>query len=153
VKNPLFNGSQGTPPTGYTGYAGSDVFKAALFGGNNPDKTATLATTGYNSSTSQWVTANEKTSGTDWVAGGRALASKTNAASAGVITLDAADLTSVATSTLSGVEGVLIYDDTISGGTIAKQGMCFNWLGGSQSVTAGTFSVVFNAAGVLKITV
>jgi hypothetical protein len=152
VKNPLFNGSGGTPPTSYTGYL-TDTMKCALFGGNTPDGLASLATTGYNSSTSQWVTAGEKTSGTDWVAGGRALTSKTNAASAGVITLDAADLTSVAVSTLSGVEGCLIYDDTISGGTIQDQGMCYNWLGGSQSVTAGTFSVVFNVAGVMKITV
>lgn len=155
VKNPLFNGSQGTPPTLYTGYAGSDVFKCALFGGNTPDKNASVATTGYNSSTSQWVVANEKTGGgaSDWVTGGRALASKTNAASGGVITLDAADLTSVATSTLSNVEGCLIYDDTITGGTIVDQGMCFNWFGGAQSVTAGTFSVVFNVAGIMKITV
>lgn len=154
VKNPLFNGSGGTPPTLYTGYL-TDSIKCALFGGNNPDKTTTLATSGYNSSTSQWVVANEKTGGgaSDWVTGGRALASKTNAASGGVITLDAADLTSVATSTLSNVEGCLIYDDTITGGTIVDQGMCFNWFGGAQSVTAGTFSVVFNVAGIMKITV
>lgn len=153
VKNPLFNGSGGTPPTGYTGYL-TDTIKCALYAaGITPDKNASLATSGYNSAASQWVVANEKTGGTDWVAGGRALASKTNAAAAGVITLDAADLTSVAVATMASVEGVLIYDDTITAGTIADQGLCFNWFGGAQSVTAGAFSVQFNAAGIMKITV
>ena len=32
-----------------------------------------------------------------------------------------------------------MYDSTISGGTVVKQGMCYNYFGGSQSVTAGTF--------------
>ena len=59
---------------------------------------------------------------------------------------DAADLTSVATATLSGVEGGLTYDDTITVGTggIAKQGVCYNYFGGAQSVVSGTFSVVFS---------
>lgn len=152
VKNPLFNGSQGTPPTNYTGYAGADVFKCALFAsGITPDRTAAVASTGYNSGV--WITANEKTGASEWVAGGRALASKTNAASAGTVTLDAADLTGAASITMASVEGCLIYDDTITAGTVADQGMCFLWFGGAQSVTAGTFSVVFNAAGIVTATV
>jgi len=152
VKNPLFNGSQGSPPTGYTGYAGADVFKCALFAaGITPDRNAAVGSTGYN--TGQWITANEKTGSSEWVAGGRTLASKTNVASAGTITLDAADLTGSASITMSSVEGCLIYDDTITAVTVADQGMCFLWFGGSQSVTAGTFSVVFNAAGIVTATV
>lgn len=141
-------------PAGYAGL-GADTVKCALFGGNTPDKDASLVTTGYNSATSQWVVANEKTSGTDWVAAGRALASKTlTNPSTGVFMFDAADLTSVATATLANVEGCLIYDDTITVGTggIADQGMCYLWFGGAQSVTAGTFSVQFNANGLLRIT-
>jgi hypothetical protein len=142
-------------PAAYAGL-GADTVKFALFGGNTPDKDAALTVTGYNSATSQWVVANEKTSGTDWVTGGRALASKTlTAPSTGVFMFDAADLTSAATATLSGVEGGLVYDDTITVGTggIADQGICFNWFGGSQSVTAGTFSVAINTNGILRITV
>lgn len=139
--------------TGYTGLD-SDTVKGTLFGGNTPDKDAAVALTGYNSATSQWVVANEKTSGTDWVAAGRTLASKTfTTPSSGVFMFDAADLTSVATATLSNVEGILIYDDTITAGTVADQGVCYNWFGGAQSVTAGTFSVQFNTNGVLRITV
>jgi hypothetical protein len=36
---------------------------------------------------------------------------------------------------------------------VADQGLCFLWFGGAQSVTAGTFSVVFNAAGIVTATV
>lgn len=139
--------------TGFTGLD-SDTVKCALFGGNTPDKDAAVTLTGYNAATSQWVVANEKTSGTDWVAGGRALASKTfTTPSSGVMMFDAADLTSVATSTLANVEGCLIYDDTITAGTVADQGVCYMWFGGAQSVTAGTFGVQFNANGLLRITV
>ncbi len=151
VKNPLFNGSGGTPPTSYTGYL-TDTMKCALFAaGITPDRNAAVGSTGYN--TGVWITANEKTGSSEWVAGGRSLATKTNAASSGTITLDAADLTGSASITMASVEGCLIYDDTITAGTVADQGMCFLWFGGSQSVTAGTFSVVFNAAGIVTATV
>lgn len=151
VKNPLFNGSGGTPPTSYTGYL-TDTMNCALYAsGITPDRTAAVASTGYN--TGVWITGNEKTGASEWVAGGRALASKTNVASAGTVTLDAADLTGSASITMASVEGCLIYDNTISGGTVAKQGLCYLWFGGAQSVTAGTFSVVFNAAGIVTATV
>lgn len=151
VKNPWVNGSGGTPPTGYTGYL-TDTMNCALYAsGITPDKTAAVASTGYN--TGVWITGNEKTGSSEWTAGGRALASKTNVASAGTVTLDAADLTGSASITMSNVEGCLIYDNTITAGTVAKQGMCFLWFGGAQSVTAGTFSVVFNAAGLVTVTV
>lgn len=154
VKNPLFNGSGGTPPTSYTGYL-TDVINCALFGttaGMTPDRTAAVASTGFN--TGVWTApGNEKTGASEWVTGGRALASKTNVASAGTITLDAADLTGSASITMTGVAGCLIYDNTISAGTVAKQGICYLWFGGDQQVTAGTFSVIFNAAGLVTATV
>lgn len=140
--------------TGYTGLD-SDAVKGALFGGNVPDKDAAVGLTGYNAAASQWVVANEKTGGgtSAWVAGGRALASKTfTTPSSGVVMFDAADLTDAAASTMSNVEGILIYDSTISGGTVTSQGVCYNGFGGPQSITAGTFSVVFNVNGILRIT-
>jgi hypothetical protein len=142
--------------TGYTGLD-SDVVKGALFGTTasmTPDKDAAITVAGYNAAASQWVVANEKTGASEWVAGGRALASKTFTTPAtGVFMFDAADLTGVATVTITAAAGMLIYDDTISGGTITKQGVCYNYFGGDQSVTAGTFSVVFNANGIFRFTV
>jgi hypothetical protein len=138
--------------TSYTGLD-SDTVKAALFNNTGtPDKDAAVASTGYN--TGQWVTANEVTGASEWVAAGRALASKTfTTPSSGVFMFDAADLTGSASVTMSGIQGCLVYDDTISGGTVAKQGVSFNYFGGAQSVTSGTFSVAWNANGVLRFTV
>lgn len=137
--------------TGYTGLD-SDTVNCALYGGNTPDKDAAVASTGYN--TGAWVTAGEKTSGTDWVAGGRALTTKTfTTPSSGVMMFDAADLTSVATATMSNVEGALIYDNSITAGTVAKQGVCSLYFGGAQTVVSGTFSIMINANGVFRFTV
>jgi hypothetical protein len=55
--------------------------------------------------------------------------------------------------TIANAYGCFIYDDTITAGTVADQGLCYNYFGGSaQGVTGGTFTVVFDATGVFKIT-
>lgn len=140
--------------TGYTGLD-SDVVKAALYNNTGtPDKDAALAAAGYAASGSAWVTGNEVVDATNWVAGGRALASKTFTSPAtGVAMFDAADLAGGGNVTLANVYGCLVYDDTISGGSIADQGVCFNYFGGAQSVTNGTFTIVWNANGVCRFTV
>ena len=115
-----------------------------------PDKDATVGSTGYNTGT--WTTGNEVTDATNWVAGGRALGSKTYTASTGVVAFDAADTAGGGTVTISGAYGCLVYDATITAGTVAKQGLCFNYFGGSQSVTGGTFTIVWDASGVFKFT-
>lgn len=150
VNNPMFK--NGTAPTGYTSLP-ADTVKCALFGTTasmTPDKNAVVGQTGYNSASSQWVVANEKTGASEWVAGGRTLLSDAITAGAGFVMYDAADLTGVASLTMSGIAGCLIYNDTISGGTVADQGVCYNWFGADQSVTAGTFSVSFHAEGICR---
>jgi hypothetical protein len=138
--------------TGYTG-VDSDTINGALFNNTTtPDKTVAVASSGYN--TGVWVTANEVTDATNWVAGGRALSSKTfTSPSAGVFMFDAADLTGGGNVTLTNAFGVLVYDNSITAGTVAKQGISFHYLGGAQSVTAGVFTVVWSANGLVRITV
>jgi hypothetical protein len=130
-----------------------DTFKAALFNDDiTPDKDSAL--TGYNEAVSQWVTADEvidtSGGGTDWPAAGVALGSPalTNPSS-GVVMFDAVDTASGATADIAAAFGCLVYDDTLAG----DPGLCFNYFGGSNSVTAGTFTVVWHANGVLRITV
>src|SRR6185312_4151964 len=136
--------------TGYTGLD-SDTVKVALYGNTGtPDKDAAVASTGYN--TGQWVTGNEVTDATNWVAGGRALASKTFTAGTSVVAFDAADLAGGGTLTITNASGCLVYDATITAGTVAKQGMSFNYFGGGQSVTAGTFTIIWDATGIFKFT-
>jgi hypothetical protein len=142
-------------PAGYAGL-GADTVKVALFNNTTtPDKDAALTSTGFN--TGQWTTSNEVTDATNWVSGGRTLASKTlTNPSTGVFMFDAADLAGGGNVTLSNVYGCLVYDDTVTSGTggVADQGICYNSFGGSaQSVSAGTFTIVWSANGVLRITV
>lgn len=153
VLAPLVEGTT-TTATGYTGLD-TDTVKVALFNNSvTPDKDAAVADTGFNTGT--WVTANEvvDTLNSNWVTGGLALA--TDAFSSGgtsVVKYDAADLAGGGTLTLSNAYGCLVYDDTISAGTVADQGVCFNSFGGAQSVTSGTFTIIWHANGIFTITV
>lgn len=141
-------------PTTYSSLS-ADTVNAALF--NNtvvPDRDAVVGSTGYNTGT--WTTGNEliDTLNSNWVAGGRPLASKTwSELAANVVSFDAADTAGAGNVTITATYGCLVYDNTITGGTVAKQGMCFNYFGGTQSVTNGTFTIVWDTTGVFKITV
>jgi len=138
--------------TAFTGLD-SDTVNVALYNNTGtPDNTAAVASTGYN--TGQWVTGNEVTDATNWIAGGRALASKTFTfpGSTNIYMFDAADLAGGGNVTLASVYGCLVYDNTISGGTVAKQGHSYHYFGGSQSVTAGTFTIIWHANGLARIT-
>jgi hypothetical protein len=133
---------------------GADTVNAALFNNTTtPDKTAARTSTGYN--TGQWVTGNEVTDATNWVAGGRALGSKTTNVATNVFTFSAANTAGGGTLTISNAFGCLLYDNNITAGTggVAKQGVTFHDFGGSQSVTSGTFTIVWNASGIFTITV
>lgn len=140
--------------TGYTGID-SDTIKLANFGNSGtPDKDAAVGLTGYAAATSAWVTGNEVVDATNWPAGGLALASKTfTTPSTGVAMFDAADRAGSGNVTLANVYGGLVYDDTLTGGTVADQGICYLYYGGPQGVTSGSFTVIFNANGVARFTV
>jgi hypothetical protein len=135
--------------TGYTGLD-SDSIKVALFNNSvTPDKDAAVGSTGYNTGT--WTLANEVSGGTNWAAGGRALANKTfTSPGSGLAVFDADNLAGGGTLTLANAYGCLVYDDTISGGTVADQGVCFSYFGGAQSVTSGTFTIVWDPAGIVR---
>jgi hypothetical protein len=165
ILNPLTGRvNQATSPTGYDTTSGgsggllADTVDVALFGNSvSPDASAAVTSTGYNTGT--WTTGNEVTGSGIWAAGGRPLASKTySVLAAGSqttpsgISFDAADLAGAGSGTLTNAYGCLVYDSTISAGTVAKQGMCFNYFGGAQSVTSGTFTVVWDSTGVFKFT-
>ncbi len=116
----------------------ADNIKAALF-----DNTVTP---------SQTVAAGGVSDATGWPAVGRQLLTVTSGFSANVYTLDAADTVSAnATTTLTNAFGALIYNDTLTT-PVADQGVCFNYFGGANSVTSGTFTVVWNASGIFALT-
>lgn len=145
----LATATAATKPTSFVSITG-DTLKCALFGNTGtPNKVDTLAHCAYNGSGSQWVTANEA-SGTNYSAGGATLASLATGTDA--TNTNETYLTSTnpswTTVTLTNVYGDLIYDTTISGGTgVVNQGYCFNYFGGAQSITAGTFTVQWPIPG------
>jgi len=127
----------------------SDSLKVALYNNTGtPDKTVTTAVlTEYNGSGSQWVTANEVSQSGQWAAGGVALAGVTVTQSTNVITFNGSNTSSGSAATLSNVYGCLVYDTTVS-----SQGLCFNYLGGANAVSGGTFTVVWNSSGIATFT-
>lgn len=140
--------------TGYTGLD-SDTVKAALFDNTvTPDKDAAVAGTGYGAAGGTWTLAREVNGGANWPVGGRALTSKTfSSPASGVSMFDAADLAAAGSVTLANVYGCLVYDDTITGGTVADQGVAFLYFGGNQPVTAGSFSIIWSGNGIARFQV
>lgn len=125
--------------------------KVALYDNDiTPDQTVTSANTAYN--VGQWVTTgNEVSDGAEWAVGGVALTSVTSVFSTNVYTFDAANTASGSSATLAAVFGCLVYDDTITT-PVADQGLCYNYFGGTNSVTDGTFTVIWNASGIFALT-
>ena len=129
----------------------ADSFKVALYDNDiTPDQTVTSANTAYNAG--QWTAAgNEVADGTEWDAGGEPLANPTSTRASNVYTFDGDNTVSGGSSaTLANVFGCLVYDDTMT--SPADQGVCYNYFGGTNSVTDGTFTVVWHTSGIFTLT-
>lgn len=132
---------------------GTDVPKVALYNNTGtPDQTVSEALSAYNAATSQWVTANEVSEAGQWAAGGVALASQTVTTATTTVTFDAADTASGSAADLANVYGCLVYNDTLAT-PVADPGICYNYFGGANSVVNGTFTVVWNASGIMSFSV
>lgn len=140
--NPLLQAAWTTAkPTTY-GSLSADSIKVALFGNSGtPSKSVSAANSCY--AVDQWIVGNETNGGANWPAGGLALASKTFAidATSSSICFGAANLPGTGNVTVTAAFGCLVYDATIT--VPASQGICYNYFGGSQSVTAGTFTIIW----------
>lgn len=128
----------------------ADAFKIALFNDSiTPDNDVTSANSCYN--VGQWATANEVYQSGQWAQAGVSLGSRVlNSATADTVFFDGADTASGSAATLASVYGSLCYDDTMT--SPADQGVCYNYFGGVQSVTSGTFTVVWHANGLFRLT-
>ena len=131
--------------------AAGDTFNIALYNNSiTPDYDASAATIAYN--TGQWAIANE-VSGTGWAAGGVALTSQALAVAtpaAGQFNWDVADVSETGT-TLSGIQGALIYNFSLAT-PVDNQGLCgIYFSGGPYSTTAGTLTITWDTNGVFYI--
>lgn len=127
--------------------------KVALYTNSiTPDQDCTAANSAFNAG--QWATAQEVTDAQGWPSGGNTLGSPavTLATPPNVIKWDADDTASADNhSTIAACYGVLIYQDPLTT-PVADQGLCFCAFSGAASVTAGTFTVSWPAAGIATIT-
>jgi len=125
----------------------TDTHKAALYDNDiTPDNTVATANTVFNAG--QWTSAgNEVFDAAEWATGGVALTGVTSAFASTTYTFDAANTSSGASATLAAVFGCLVYDDTV-----ADRGICYNYFGGSNSVTDGTFTVIWHTNGIFTAT-
>ena len=85
-------------------------------------------------------------SGTNYSAGGVALASITLANASGTLKFDAAD-TSWTTATISSARAAVVYDDTLTNDPL----ICLVNFGADYASSAGTFQITWNAAGIWTI--
>jgi hypothetical protein len=128
----------------------SDNIKAALFDNTiTPSQTVASASTAYGAGV--WASGGVLDA-SGWPAVGRQLLTVASGFSTNVYTFDAADTVSANnTTTLVNAYGCLIYDDTMTT-PVADQGMSFNYFGGANSVTSGTFTIVWNGSGIFALT-
>jgi hypothetical protein len=130
----------------------SDAFKVALFPDSiTPDEDAASAATQYGAGGVFTAGAEISDSG-NWLVGGEALDTPTLTRTGGVLTFDAVDTVQTGAScTLAAVFGCLVYDDSATTPVI-DQGVAFLDFGGTQSVTAGDFTIAWAAGGIFNIT-
>jgi len=128
----------------------SDTLKNSLFDNSiTPTGDATSANSAYGAGV--WASGGVADA-SGWPAAGRALGSVViDAGTSATVKLTAANTVSAnSTTTLASVYGCLIHDTTLTT-PVSDQGICFLSLGGTNSVTAGTFTVAYSASGVLSI--
>lgn len=121
----------------------ADAFKVALYTNSvTPAQSATAANTQYGGGT--W--AGNEITGTGYTSGGVSITSPTWTQASNTITFTSAGTPTWTSSTFTAY-GCLPYDTTN-----ANQAISWNYFGGAQTVTAGTFTITWNAAGVVAYT-
>jgi hypothetical protein len=126
----------------------SDTFKLGLVT-NAVTPAATTADPRWGAGGSTNLSSSQVTPGGNYSTGGPTLASTTWSETSGTATFDAADV-SIAqnASNPNNARWGIIYNDTSAG----KEAVAFVDLGGVTDLTAGAFSITWNASGIFSFT-
>jgi len=117
--------------------SGGDTFKIAMF-----TSSASLDATTTDYSTSNEIT---NSSGTAYTAGGSALTNQGVTLSSTTAYTDFADVSWTSASFTA--NGAMIYNTTTDGGSSTTDAVCIIAFGGDKTVSSGTFTIQFPAAG------
>ena len=117
--------------------SGGDTFKIAMF-----TSSASLDATTTDYSTSNEIT---NSSGTAYTAGGKALTNQGVTLSSTTAYTDFADVSWTSASFTA--NGAMIYNTTTDGGSGTTDAVCIIAFGGDKTVSSGTFTIQFPAAG------
>ena len=128
--------------------ANADTYKAALFADSiTPSQTVASASTAYGAGV--WGSGGVFDV-TGWPAVGRDLVVTSSLATATYKFTSSNTASANSTTTLAACNGCLVYDDTVAA-PVADQGMCYNYFGGAQQVTNGSFTIAWNASGIFTV--
>jgi hypothetical protein len=156
----ILNGNAAISDTGTPGpfYAASstqsfsgDTVNCALYNNSVTTATAstdTLAHNAYLAAGGQWVAANELSTGGGYTVGGVAVTPKAETFAGTNVAKFTSSGTPQWTTASFSAYGALVYDNTITN----KYVYCWNYFGGVQTVTSGTFTINWNASGIFAIT-
>ncbi len=137
----------------------SDTIEVAQYGTMTPDQTVTAANSAY--AAGVWTggsapnvvdTGSSTPAGWPWL--GRPLDTITSTFASNVYSYGAANTASAnSVTTLLAVFGCHVYDHTAtSPAGVTDQGICFNYYGGTQSVTLGSFTIAWNGGYIMQLT-
>lgn len=128
----------------------SDTITVALFDNSiTPSQSAASASTAYGAGV--WASGGVSDA-SGWPAAGRNLGTISSSFSSNVYTYTAANTASANSSTtITGTYGCLVYENTLTT-PVADQGICYEYFGGSQTVTGGTFTIVWSGSGIFALT-
>lgn len=129
----------------------ADTITVALYNDSiTPSQTVASGSTGYGAGV--WTAGSSPNiqDASGWVYAGRNLAGVASGFASNVYTFDANDLASgTSTTSLTAATGCLVYDNTLA----ADDGICYNYFGGSNTITSGTFTIVWHATnGIFNLT-
>lgn len=126
----------------------TDTFKLGLIT-NAVTPTASTSDPRWGAGGATNFTTNQVTPGGNYSTGGPTIGSSTWSETAGTATFDGSDISiAVNASNPNNARWGIIYNDTSAG----KEAVAFLDLGGVTDLTAGTFTVTWNASGIFALT-
>lgn len=126
-----------------------DTVYAALYNNTiTPDNDVSSANSAYN--VGQWATAQECFEAGQWAqAGVQITGIDISTPGNDIVMFDGADTASGSAADITNATGALVYDQSLAT-PVDNQGICYNYLGGPNSVVNGTFTVVWGTNGIYR---